>query len=169
MHCTLNIFARSFYGRSLWSIISPACERLFKAWNAIVCQEWKSPCQAHRYLIEPISGSCHPKVMLASRFSSFTESLLSSPKYAVRFLAGLSSKDYRPNMGKQPHQIGVECGAREQQALTAGIVKEEITYFRTPQVEKWRIGIIKELLEENMEFQLSADQVKTLLTFLCTT
>ena len=88
----------------------------------------------------------------------------------MRVLANLNSKDYRANKGNHIHQIAVECGERVQQTLTAmRIVKEVIAYFRIPQTEKWRIGIIIEVLEANMEFPFSADQVKGSLIFLCTT
>ena len=72
----LNIYAVSFYGSGLWNLFSADCERLYSAWNVAIRHAWNIPNTTHRYLVESISGSLHPKVMLASRYSSFANSLI---------------------------------------------------------------------------------------------
>ena len=106
----LNIYAVSFHGSGLWNIFSDECERLYKAWNVAVRHAWKIPNTTHRYLIESISGTLHPKVMLASRYSGFAQSLLDSPKYPVRVMASLCTTDNRTVSGRSLSQISRECG-----------------------------------------------------------
>ena len=91
-------------------LFSADCDRLYKAWNVAVRHAWNVPNTTHRYLIELISGSLHPKVMLASRYTGFVKSLLTSPKYPVRVLARLCATDNRTVMGCSLSQIGRECG-----------------------------------------------------------
>ena len=95
----LNIYAVSFHGSSLWNIFSKDCDRIFAAWNVAVRQAWAVPNKTHRYLIEAISGCLHPKVMLASRYHAFSQSLLRSTKYHVRILARQSLWDNRTRLG----------------------------------------------------------------------
>ena len=87
----LNIYAVSLHGSGLWNLFSDDCDRLYKAWNVAVRHAWNLPNTTHRYLIESISGSLNPKVMLASRYSKFVKSLQSSPKYSVKVLASMCS------------------------------------------------------------------------------
>ena len=101
----LNLYAVSFYGSGLWDLFSNHCDRLYKAWNVTVRAAWNVPNTTHRYLIEEISGSLHPKVMLASRFSGFVKSMLASPKYTVRVMTSLCSKDLRTVMGRTMAEI----------------------------------------------------------------
>ena len=54
----------------------------------------------HRYLIETISNSLHPKIMLASRYVTFHKSLITSSKLSVRVLARLVETDQRTVMGR---------------------------------------------------------------------
>ena len=83
----LNIYCTSYYGSGLWDMFSADCQRLYTAWNVTVRHSWSVPNTTHKYLIEGISGSLHPKIMLASGYTSFVRSLLSSPKYFIRVLA----------------------------------------------------------------------------------
>ena len=83
----LNIYAVSFYGSSWWDIFSAECERVYAAWNVAVRHAWNVPNTTHRYLIEVISSCTYPKVMLASRYVTFSKSLLTSQKYIVRLIA----------------------------------------------------------------------------------
>ena len=53
----------------------------------------------HRYLIEPLSKCLHLKTMLASRYSTFHNSLVKSKKLPVRFFARISKSDKRTVWG----------------------------------------------------------------------
>ena len=81
----LNIYAASFYGSSLWDIFSPDCERLFAAWNVAIRMCFDVHRATHRYFIEEMSDSLHPKVMLCSRFVSFHQSLLKCTVFEFQF------------------------------------------------------------------------------------
>ena len=79
----MNIFTTSFYGSSLWDIFSSDCEKLFKSWNVSIRQVLDLDRCAHRFLIEPLSGTMHPKVMLSSRYVTFFKTLVASSKLGV--------------------------------------------------------------------------------------
>ena len=167
----LNIYAVSFHGSGLWDLFSNDCDRLYKAWNVTVRHAWKVPNTTHRYLIESISGSLPPKVMLASRYSAFVKSLLSSPKYPVRILASLCTSDLRTVMGRSLSQIAVECGlARgDSSLLTPELIKKKMKYFAVPGQETWRVGCLEELLGSHLEVPGFTTETEVMVSYLCKT
>ena len=146
------------------------CERLYKAWNVAVRHAWKIPNTTHRYLIESISGTLHPKVMLASRYSGFAQSLLDSPKYPVRVMASLCTTDRRTVLGRSLSKISRECGlARwDSDKISSTMFKKEMKYFLVPPAEKWRTGFLGELLDNRLKVPgFDDDDIQEMVNYLC--
>ena len=61
----INIYATSFYGSNCYNMYSNSCDRLYRAWNVAVRQVYKVDRTSHRYLIEAISETLHPKSFYA--------------------------------------------------------------------------------------------------------
>ena len=99
----------------------------------------------HRYMIEPMSGCLHPKVMLMSRLTSFHKSLVGSPKFSVRFLARLAEKDMRTVMGRTLNYLVRQCNVNSLDDLNAPLVKESLKYAVVPEAEGWRVSLANEL------------------------
>ena len=108
-----NIFNTNFYGSSLWDIFSADCGKLYKSWNVSMRQMFDVDRCTHRYLIESISNSMHPMVMLSSRFVTFWRTLINSSKLCIRLLARLSEKDNRTVMGRTLNTLVRECGLED--------------------------------------------------------
>ena len=168
----MNIFNTSFYGSNLWDIFSADSERLYKSWNVAIRQVFNADRCTHRYLIESISGSLHPKVMLASRYVTFHKSLISSSKLCVRVLARLFEKDQRTVLGRTLDQLCNLCKTPDISHLTSKNVKSSMSYFDVPQEEEWRVNIVTELLNvRDHTFTLPGfthAEIKTMLNFTCT-
>ena len=163
----VNIYATSFYGSGLWDLYSADCDRLYKAWNVCIRIVFKLDRKAHRYLIEPMSETLHPKVMLASRYVSFWGALKSSSKVCVRILASLNQYDQRTVFGRTLKKIGNDCRLAMEE-LSAVKVKQLMHYFPTPDAEIWRIGILKELTDDKMQIAgFSMDELDHIKQFLC--
>ena len=105
----LNIYTTSFYGSSLYNLYSKECRRFYTTWNQIIRQCFQVDRQTHRYLIEEMSESVHPKVLMASRLVGFHSSLLKTEKTVVNLLAYLSQKDCRTVHGSNLKRISNEC------------------------------------------------------------
>ena len=167
----LNIYASSFYGSGLWDLFSDDCDRIYRSWNVAMRHAWKVPNTTHRYLVEPISGSLHPKVMLASRYVQFGKSLLTSTKYQVRVLANLCSTDNRTVMGKTLSKVRRECGLSRHSPghLTSALVKAKMKYFEVPPDQTWRTQILSELLNSKVTIEgFDLAEVHAMITYLCT-
>ena len=75
-----NIYACSFYSSSLYDLFGNKLHQLYRTWNKTVRILYKVPMNTHTYLIETISKSLHPKVMLCARFVSFHKTNLNCTK-----------------------------------------------------------------------------------------
>ena len=169
----LNTYATSVYGSNTWDILSSDCERLFKSFNVTVRNVYSMDRCTHRYLVEPITGSLHLKVMLASRYVTFFNSLVKSKKMPVRFLARLAQNDLRTVLGKTLSSLQTSCGLAPDQTskLTANLVKRKLQYSATPDTEAWRVDMCLELLKLRQgEFELpgfSSAEREEILEHIC--
>ena len=168
----INILTTSFYGSGLWDIFSADCEKLYKSWNVTIRQAFNVDRCTHRYLIETISESMHPKVMLASRYVTFYKSLIHSSKLCVRLMAKLCQDDLRTVLGRTLATLANVCNLSNPDLLTSQCVKRNLTYFAIPDNEEWRRNSVLELLQlrdHGLYLEgFSEDEVTTMLNNVCT-
>ena len=164
----VNVYTTSFHGSNLWNLFSSDSERLYKAWNVAVRMAYKVPHTTHRYLIGPISSSLHLKVMLTSRFVNFVKSLQASTKYAVRVLSSLCISDLRTVVGCTLSTLASICRC-DVRALSASAVKKSMEYFAVPNGEQWRVPVLNELLDPELEVPgFLSEEIKEMIDHMCT-
>ena len=127
-----NIYCCSFYGSSLYDLFSTSLERLYKSWNIAARFTFKVSNRTHRYLIEEITDSLHPKVMLSSRFVKFSRTCLNSQKQGVRLLASLTHSDQRTSFGRNLYNISLAVNT-EIKDLSSKNVKKLMKYSKVPE------------------------------------
>ena len=166
----INTYTTSFYGSPLWDLYSPSCEKLFKSWNVTMRSILKLDRKTHRYLLEPLSGQVHPKVMLASRLVGFYRAQLNSPKFRMRFLMRMAVNDKRTVLGRNLDTIAEECHCDLMQ-LTPSVVKQNLRYAIAPDDLGWRIPLASELYsfrsDSNSLPGFSRDEIDLMLQFVC--
>ena len=165
----LNTYVTSFYGSNLWDLYSAQVTRIFSSWNVTVRNVFNLPWDTHRYLIEAVSDSTHPKTMMCSRFMKFMESMAMCKKRSVRYLAASVLEDRRTLVGRTVSRIAEDCKA-ERRNLTSMIAKS-MKYWTPPLEEQWRIPMLKELLEVRagaaVILDVEHDEVKMMIDHLC--
>ena len=165
----LNIYAASFYGSSLWDLYSKQCERIYAAWNVAIRICFNVDRSTHRYFIEELTDSLHPKVMLCSRYVSFHQSLLSCDKFHVRYLARLQQADQRTVFGRTLCKISQEC---ETSFPSKTVVKKKMKYFAVPEAEVWMPPLLSDLLKVREDIStwpgFFLAEVDEMLRFVCT-
>ena len=168
----LNVYCSSFYGSNLWNLYSKEVDRIFKSWNVTVRNVFNLPFTTHRYLIEPISACLHPKVFLSSRYVKFLNSLTTSHKVSVRFLANLVKDDNRTLTGKTLSRICAEMNLTRD-SLTPASIKRNMVYFPVPPGQEWRTDLLLELLNtRNGTLQINNfgnEELTMVINQLCTT
>ena len=90
-----NIYNCSFYSSSLYDLFSSKLDQLYSTWNKTVRILFQLPLDTHTYLIETVSKSLHPKVMLSSRFVNFHKTNSNTPRQAIQMLTRISCFDQR--------------------------------------------------------------------------
>jgi len=164
----LNIYTTSFYGSGLWDLYSKEVDRLYKAWNVTIRKSLCIPNTTHRYLIEPLSGCTHPKVMLSSRLVRFRDTMMTSSKLMIRLLVRLFERDRRTVLGDNLGRIKQEVGMG---LLTPGTIKKNLKYSQIKPEDEWRISAVSELFEVRAESKtidgLLASEVQHLIDLIC--
>ena len=89
----------------------------------------------HRYLIEKISKTLHPKVMLTSRYVNFHKRLTTSLKLCVRLLARLCETDQRTVIAKTLSRLSIITGDNNIGELTVNSTKKKMSYYDVPENE----------------------------------
>ena len=170
----INSYATTFYGSCIWNLQSKECEKLYNAWNVTIRTAFKLDRKTHRYLVEPISGSSHLKTILLARYANFYQSLVSSPKFVVRFMARLLEKDQRSVLGRTL-QYMLDCfklQSSELFKLTSSIIKSSCAFEATPEGFEWVPTVAHELLDiRNSQMALEgfrSDEIDEMLNFVCT-
>ena len=164
----LSIYTTSYYGSGLWDLYSKEVDRLYKAWNVSIRRAFSIPNTTHRYLIEPLSGCLHPKVMLSSRLVRLRDTMVASNKLVIRLLVTLFDRDRRTVLGRNLGCIRSEVG---RELLTPMIVKKTLRYSEVPDDEQWRVSALSELLEVRSGSKtidgLTSSEVACLVDTLC--
>ena len=106
----LEIYVTTFYGSCLWDLYSPEVTRIYSSWNVTIRNVFNLPWTSHRYFIEPVSSTKHPKTMLSCRLVKFWDSLRKSKKRSVRYLFSLVYNDRRTLTGRTASRVAVDCG-----------------------------------------------------------
>ena len=141
----LNTYVTSFYGSCLWDLYSPEVTRIYSTWNVTVRNVFNLPRTAHRYLIEGVSESVHPKTMLCSRFVSFMEAVSKGTKGSVRYLANLVRNDRRTLVGRTLTRIAEDCDTQRAVLSTSSV--KNLVYWKPLVENEWRIPMLRELVK----------------------
>ena len=165
----LEIYVTSFYGSCLWDLYSAEVTRIYSSWSVTMRNVYNLPWTSHRYLIESVSNTRHPKTMLSSRLVRFWDSLRKCKKSSVRYLFSLVYNDRRTLTGRTASRIALDCGVERtvldwKQAMN-------VRYFPPPPGEQWRIPLLQELLEVrkgNVEIPgIDQEIIKNIIDEIC--
>jgi hypothetical protein len=166
-----NIYTTSFYGSCLGTFFQMIV-RSFTSSMTIRDALYVDRC-IHKYLVESISNTMHPKTMLASRYVTFYKALTNSTKLIVRFLASLFETDQRTLMGRTLDILCRQLDISDPSQLSSCIVKRTLKYSEIPEEEKWRTSTVTELLKLRSQSLslpgLTQDEIDAMLVYTCTT
>ena len=166
-----GVYNCHFTGSPLWNLFGMEAQKLERTWNVSIRQMFNLPRETHRYLIEPISESPHVKKVLLCRFLSFLNQVRNSEKKVPKELLKSIQYDTKSITGSNIHNIL----RMTHQIYIEDVKKQDIynlDYFDIPDDEKWRIGLINEILEaQNSVYEVqdfSFDELHVMLVYACT-
>ena len=165
----LNIYCSSFYGSNLWNLNSPEVTKIFSSWNVAVRNVFSLPRDTHRYLIETVSESCHPKVMFYNRYLKFFDGLMGCKKSCVRYLALLVRDDRRTLAGRTISAIAKDSGSDRATLQKKDLIN--LKYWKIPSEEMWRSPLLLELLDiragQAIVPEANIEEIEELIKFVC--
>ena len=170
----INSFATCFPGAQLWKLFGQESEKVYKCWNVMIRQVFKLDRCTHRCMIEPLSKTPHLKTLLVSRLVKFYQSLLSSRKMPVKFLARLNIDDKRTVFGKNVSNILKCCGEAVKgfKSITKLTVHKHVKYSHVNSTEiDWKVDIGNEILKfRSGDLQIEGfykTEIEDILKYVC--
>ena len=128
------------------------------------------PLDTHRNLIEPISGTTHVKIVLQKRFLSFVEQIKKSGKRLPRLMFNLIIDDIRSTTGSNLRGILLQTTKVKSSQLDMSDI-QQLKYHSINDDQKWKIGVISELLrirnEDLVVDGFSMEELEEILFHLC--
>ena len=98
------------------------------------------------------------------------QSLVSSTKSSISYLARLVRYDNRTLAGRTVSRLSRECKV-DRGSLTVSIINKSVRYFPVPEEELWRLDIMKELLNVKWSSLAINDfnnlEIEHMINFLC--
>ena len=139
-------------------------------WNVSMRLMLDLPRETHRRLIEPVSGVRHVKFIMLKRFLSFIEQIRKSSKKATKSLLESILHDARSTTGSNLRNILLMTDKSNVRDLAPNDV-DNMEYHPLPEGEKWKLSIIKEIIENkngNMNIDnLTEEELDNTLEYLC--
>ena len=163
-----RIYNNHFTGSQLWDLGSREVEKLESTYNRSVKIMFDLPWGTHRYFVEPLTGDPHVSRLLVRRYLSFIKNVEISKKTPLKTLLGIVKRDVRSITGSNLRRIMILSGKQSIDDLD----NIDIPYHSVPPDEAWRIGFVRELLDQqhgDVEVPgLLKTELDSILDYLCT-
>ena len=128
------------------------------------------PWGTHRYFMEPLTGLPHTSRILAKRYLSFIEKIQNSSKTALKILLQTVQNDVRHTTGFNLRTLMILADKTRIGDLRANL--EDFQYHNIPDEEKWRINMLRELVNvkenECTVPGLEENELDEILEYICT-
>ena len=170
----MEIYCSDAYGSMIWDLGSNASEQLFKSWNTAVKLLYEVPRSTFTYLVEGHLAAGHTSLrnQIISRYPGFFRKLLYSPSKEVRVLARIVSVDPRSSSFSNLKYMEKLTGLIRPQFCSAAKVLESLPVKKVPESERWRLGLLDNLLKMKSErYQRVEDskRICAMISSLCST
>jgi hypothetical protein len=105
---------------------------IINSWSVSVRHMWGLPYNAHKYLIETLSGT-HASTMLMCRFTKFIQGIKKSPKQAVQFLYDKIKKNVNTVTGRNVAFVLKATGSNEIENIKTQEVMKRVKFYDVPE------------------------------------
>ena len=164
----VQIICSDAYGSMLWKLSSDVSEQFFKAWNTTVKLVYDVPRSTFTYLVEGHFAAGHTSLrnQILSRYSGFYRNLINSPSKEVRILARIVSGDPRSSTCSNLRYLQKMTGLSQPQFFSSAKVKIALPVKHVPESEKWRLGLLDNLLKMKKEKYLRVEDSKSICAMI---
>ena len=123
-------------------------------------------------IIELVSNQPHMKFTLYKRHINFRDQVFKSSKNILKHLFSICMYDSNSVTGSNLRKIMLQCDSTSVVDMKCDDV-DNLVYADLPMTEKWRVGVIWELMQtrlDNVEVPgFTKDDISDILNFVCIT
>ena len=139
-----SIYNCHFSGSQVWNLFSAGAGNFEGTYNRSIKVMADLPYGTHRNLVGHMAGG-HMKIKLMKNYMGFIKRVRDSPKYVLRQLYDIASRDVRTVTGSNLRNILMLTNTLQVDDLDQSMV-DMIKYHKMEETEMWRIGLINELI-----------------------
>lgn len=170
----VDVMCMDAYGCMLWNLGSASSEQYFKCWNTCVKLVYNIPRNTFTYLVEGFLASEFTSLrnQIISRYAGFYRKLLTSPSREIRGLVRIVSDDPRSTTCANLRLLRDKTGKRQAEFFSSAIVKAALPVLSVPEAEKWRLGLLTNLLKLRSEMYHQVQDTRAICAMidsLCST
>ena len=166
-----KIYNSHYSGSPLWNLFGPGALGIESSYNKSVKVMLDLPYATHRSLIQPLTGEKHVKLILIRRFLGFIEKIRNSKKTSLKMLMLDAMMDVRSVTGCNMRNIMLLVGKKKVEDVRLSDL-DSLTYFKLKETDKWKIPMIKEIIETKVdELEVPGfdrEELANVLHHLCT-
>ena len=170
----VEVMCMDAYGCMLWDLGSEASEQFFKCWNTCVKLVYGVPRNTFTYLVEGFLASemVSMRNQILSRYAGFHRKLMNSPSREVRGLVRIVSHDPRSTTCTNLRLLKEKSKMNQPELYSSAHVKAALPVQTVPENEKWRLGLLTNLLKVRSEMYLRVEDTRAITAMiesLCST
>ena len=149
-----------------WDLFGLASRKLFISWNVLVRNTFNLPLATPRYILQDIEHGPHLRIQLCKRFVKFYLQLKNNIKPEVRHLFNIQKYDVRSNFGRNCQYLCNELNSSNIENINT---TEIVMPIKTPEVEKWRVPFLRDLLEmrNGVPCEINRYEIDTFINYVC--
>ena len=137
--------------------------QVFRSWNTSVKLVWDLPRSTHNYFVEHMLAEDIPSVRkrILTQYVSFLQRLGKSVSKEVRVMKAIAAADIRSVVGKNVSKLKEEFDL-DPWRHSSRVFQKEYTYYEVPEVDKWRLPLLSQLLATRNEMEVCGEDTETI-------
>ena len=159
----ISIYSAHFYGSNLWELYGEMAGQAYRSWNTSVKLVWDLPRSTHNYFVDNMLAKSTPSVRkrILSQYVGFLQRLGKSVSKEVRILSCIVAADIRSVVGRNVANMKSEFNL-DPWKDSPRLFQEKYNYYEVPEVDQWRLPLLKQLLDTRYEMNVCGDDMETI-------
>ena len=160
----ISVYSAHFYGSNLWDLYGDMAGQVYRSWNTSVKLVWDLPRSTHNYFVEHMLSEDIPSVRkrILTQYVSFLQRLGKSVSKEVRVMKAIAAADIRSVVGKNVSKLKEEFDL-DPWRHSSRVYQKKYTYYEVPEVDKWRLPLLSQLLATRNEMEVCGEDTETIV------
>ena len=158
----VQMYSCHFYGSMLWDLFGDMAGQVYRSWNTCVKLSWGIPRSSHNYFVDHLAAPLHSvKKKLLCQYVSFYQRLSKSTSREVRIMSSIVAQDIGSVTGRNLRNIAFLFKSNPKRDHAQHFKQVDIGY-QTPEIDKWRVPLLRKLLDQRSELYSCEEDTSTI-------